>query len=611
MNTQLISMFNVALKSNIFNESETKLNFIKVNQESIKAGYFIHPDCCNIETLKWAKSQQVNYNSTFYKTWDEITSKSRFELFVDQIVHYCTTYGTDFALDNGYVSNDNPVVIPFEKFKVIMPVTEDEMFDKIMSMLKSGIALNSDTINIFVEYFKEYDFLDKVNIDEITNKEAQAIISNEIGRLPSDEFGMFRAIIYKYTGSATIIKDARTILSIKKEHGFDRKGAFDFSKLSIAQLRKLSRIFYRYKPLFLAMKDGNNAAAINKIRKLAKIHHKPLKKGYWETCLVNQNDLATARKTVNELNNFRKIQLMQSIKERALSFGDVGKLFVVRNGKMWVREDYKSNDNYEYLVKLYKILESSLADSISSKACKIKLPKSLELACLTSEKNFIGNIPMGSYVTMDKEHNMFGIYWKNSWGAHDLDLWYTDKNGQRYGWESYYYNREHNVIFSGDMTNANPEATEIFYLGKDCTEGNIGVNIYDCNGKQPPMFEIFVANENENGKFKNERRVDRPYIVDPNNVIFKTRIQFDDCNGLKKVGIIHDNKLFFVDLGAGTSRISTSKRADIINRQLFKKADSFVELKEILEKAGFEFVDEDAELDLSNPSKDDLIKLFA
>lgn len=611
MNTQLISMFNVALKSD-------KTNFAEVNAESMKAGYFIHPDCCTKDALTWATSQKVNLNSTFYKTWKEITSKSRFELFVDQIIHYCTTYGTDFALDNGYVPNDNPIVIPFEKFKVIMPVTEEEMFDKIMGMLKSGIALKSDTINIFVEYFKEYNFLDKVNLDEIANKEAQAIISNEIGRLPSDEFGMFRAIIYKYTGSAMLIKDAITILSIKQKNGFGRKGTFDFSALTNEQLKKLSRIFYRYKPLFLAMKDSNNATAINKIRKLAKVHHKPLVKGYWETCLTEQKDWKTAVEKLGELNNFRKLQLMQSIKERLLSKNDTGKLFVIRNGKMWVREDYKSNDNINYLIGLYKILERSLISSLSTKACKIRLPQALELACPTSEKNFIGNIPMGSYVPMDKEHNMFGIYWKNEWGARDLDLWYTDKDGHRFGWCSDYFDREHNIIFSGDMTNASPEATEIFYFGKNCTDGNIGVNIYSAHYNKP-KFRLFVANENENGKFKNQRREDDAYMVDPNNVVFSTEIEFDNPYGLKKVGIIHDNKLFFVNLGAGADRVSTSKSAEIINRQMFKKAESCVGLRNILEKAGFTILEnddiidsesEDVILDFTNPSKDDLINLF-
>lgn len=610
MNKQLISMFNVALKGD-------KTNFAKVNAESMKAGYFIHPDCCTREALAWAISQKVNFNSTFYKTWNEITTKSRFELFADQIIHYCTTYGTDFSIGNGYVPNDNPIVIPFEKFKVIMPVSEEEVFEKIMNMFKSGIALKPETINIFVEYFEDYNFLDKVNLDEIKNKETQAIISNKIGKLPSDEFGMLRAIVYGYTGSAMLIKDKKTISIIKQKNPFG-KGIFDFSTLTNEQLKKLSRIFYRYKPLFLAMKNKRDAAAINKIRKLAKVHHKPLVKGFWEICLTKQGDLKTAEEKVGELNNFRKIQLMQSIKERLLSKDDKGKMFVIRNGSIWVEENYKSNDDINYLISLYKILEKSLTDSISAKACKIRLPKSLKLVCPTSEKNFIGNIPMGSYIPMENKHNMFGIYWRNEWGARDLDLWYTDMDGNRFGWCGSYYDEENDIIFSGDMTNASPEATEIFYFSQNCHDGNIGVNIYSAHHNKP-KFRLFVANENENGKFENRRRETDAYMVDPNNVLFSTEIEFDNSYGLKKIGIIHNNKIFFVDFGAGAGRVSSEKAADIINRQMIKKVESCVGLRNILHKAGFTILEdddiidsenEDIILDFTNPSKDDLIDLF-
>ena len=455
------------------------------------------------------------------------------------------------------------------------------------------------------------------------NKEAQAIISNEIGKLPNDEFGMLRAIVYKYTHSAMLIKSNSVIYTIKCKNGFRKVDSFDFSKLSNEQLKKLSRIFYRYKPIFLAMKDSVNAPAINKIRKYAKVYHKPLVKGFWETCLTKQDDLETAKKTVGELNNFRKVQLMQSIKERLLSKNDTGKMFIIRNGKMFIREDYKSNDNAKYLIDLYRVLEKSLVDSLSSKACKIRLPKGVVLTCPTSEKNFIGNLPIGSYVPMNGHDNMFGIYWKNGWGARDLDLWYTDENGSRYGWCSDYYNSDKTVVFSGDMTNADPEATEVFYLGSDCTNGNVGVNIYsryDYNSNNGVKFRLFVANEPMKNGFRNSgRRENRPYMVNPNNVVFSTELEFGDA-GLKKIGIIHDNKLFFVDLGAGYERVSTANSAEIINRQMFKKAESCVELSTILQKAGFTILEnddiidsenEDVILDFTNLSKNDLIDLLA
>ena len=46
----------------------------------------------------------MQYNSTFYKTWNDVTSKSRLHLLVDQLVHYMTTYGTDFTDYHPYSS---------------------------------------------------------------------------------------------------------------------------------------------------------------------------------------------------------------------------------------------------------------------------------------------------------------------------------------------------------------------------------------------------------------------------------------------------------------------------------------------------------------------------
>ena len=613
MNTKLITMFHKALK-----EKGAEKNFNKVNQAAMKCGYLIHPECCTKDVAKWIAEQSFNPNATFYKTWQDITSKNRWELALDQVMHYLTTYGTDFALGNGYVPNESPVEIPYMDFKVITPATKEEIFNDCIEMFKSGIALKSDTINVLVEFITENNFISKVNLDDVKNKEAQVILSEKLGILPSDAFGMLRCIVYYYTGSAMLIKDPATINGIKSRNGFGKCAHYDLSKLSDKQLKTLSTIFYRYKPLFLAMKKDSkkNCSAVNKIRKYAKIYHKPLKKGFWEICLTadaqikDKESLATAKAEVGNLNNFRKIQLMQSIKERLLGRDDVGKMFIIRNGKMFVRENYQASCDAKYLVSLYKILEDALVDSIRAKATNVKLPKGIELSCPTSEKNFIGNYPFGSYVKMNSDHNVFGIYWRNEWGAHDLDLWFTDKRGNRYGWYSDYYDGEHKVIFSGDMTNANPEATELFYLGKDCVDGNVGVNVF--NGRYDCKCKIFVASEDLS------KNLTKGYMCDPNNIAAEAEIEFAE-GGLKKVGCIHNNKLVFMDMQAGYGRVSKSTAADIIQQQVNKKVESYVDLKPILEKAGFNIVEdslstltEDAILlDFSNPAKDDLIKLFS
>lgn len=603
MNSVLISMFNKEISSG------EKLDPIVINGAAMKCGYLVHPSCCTKDVYNWLEEQKINPNATFYKTWKEVIDKNRLGLVVDQLIHYFTTYGTNFSFKNGYVPNEKPEIIPYKDFKIITPASPEEIFNECCKMLKSGIALHTKTIDAIVDFLKEYNFIYQINLNDVKNKEVQAILSVKLGTFPDDEFGMLRSIIYRYTNSTMLIKSSEVILTIK-----NNKNLFNFNTLSDTQLKKLSRIFYRYKPLFLAMKTKSNKSKINKIRKYATVYHTPLKKGFWEVCLTKdyQNDksLSIAKEKISELNNYRKVQLMQSIKERLIDKDITGKMFLIRNGKMFIRDDYKTSWSGEYFTRLYKILEDSLIENLKKKSCSIKLPKNIELSCPTSEKNFIGNLPFGSYIQMSSDHNVFGIYWRNEWGAKDLDLWYTDKRGNRYGWAADYYDKDKKIIFSGDMTNANPEASELFYLGRDVTDGNVSVNLYCPNfdyDESERKFKIFIASENCENSLK------KGYMVEPNNIIFETELSFDNGN-MKKIGCICNGKFVFMNITVGNQKITATVAAEIIQEQMNNKTESYVDLRPILEKAGFNIVDEiidESTLDFSEPKKSDLINLFS
>ena len=229
MNLKLITMFNVAPTA-----SKDKLTFEAVNAESAKYGWIIHPDCCSKLTLDWVmKEAKTNYNKTFYKKWEDITSKTRFELLVDQLIHYATTYGTDFTAGNGYVPNDGPdVEIPYKSFKVIMPATDEEIYTRCVKMLQSGIALESGTLDILIGFitgndrFKSYG----LDIDSIKNKEAITMLMDLTGLYGTDPFNMLRYFVFKATGKAMLIKDRRTIQTIK-----ENASKVDFTKLTEKQ----------------------------------------------------------------------------------------------------------------------------------------------------------------------------------------------------------------------------------------------------------------------------------------------------------------------------------------------------------------------------------------
>ncbi len=639
MNLKLITMFNVAPKAT----KENALSFEAVNAESSKYGWIVHPDCCTKTVLEWVKAEaKTNYNKTFYAKWQDITSKTRFELLVDQLLHYASTYGTDFAVGNGYVPNQEPEVeIPYKSFKVIMPATDKEIYDRCVKMLQSGIALESGTLDVLIEYITEGKRYEKyaLDIDTVKNKEANIMLMDITGLYGNSAFNMLRYFVYKATGKAMLIKDKATLEAIKQN-----ATKVDFTKLNENQLHILASVFYRFKPIFLAFKstisvpssmtteafkraaaklgvgadNTTNASVINRIRRMAVKDHKPFKAGFWETILTEVKPLKEVAEHLEKdgVNNYKKVTIMQAILAKLQNAS--GSMYVIRNGKMWVREEAPkpSQSLTSYLMQVYTMLENSLIDSIKDKACAVRYPKNVNLTIPTSEKNFIGNYPFGTSVNMADDHNIVGIYWRNEWGTRDFDLHMADIFNRTYGWNAGYTDKDNKIVFSGDMTNADPEATELFYISQTCPDGKISVSQFSGNPKS--QFKLFVARENRSTmqyrSYYAEKGHECP-MCDPNNVVAEFIIPVDNERD-KQCALIVDNRVYLMDLTQGGGRVPNQKYAQVYIENLKNKCRSFIDLKPILEKAGFTAVaDDDTEtevgLDLTQLSKDTLINLFA
>ena len=236
---------------------------------------------------------------------------------------------------------------------------------------------------------------------------------------------------------------------------------------------------------------------------------------------------------------------------------------------------------------------------ISPKACPVKFPEKVILACPSSEKNFIGNYPFGSWYPLS-ENNFFGIYWKNEWGTHDFDISFVDLGGQKVGWNSA-YNTGH-AVYSGDMTNADPEASEILYCKGTCDDGIIFCNRY--NGEQGSRFRFFFGQEVITDLKRN-------YMVDPNSIVVNEDLTSDLRQSM--IAAVSGGKIFMMSLGVGNSRVSAGMDASDKASIIARKAACFVDLKSLLLKAGFTEVaeGEQAELDLEDLHKDTLISLFS
>lgn len=608
-------------------DGSERIDFAELNKKAAKLGWIIHPDCCNSTVAAWLDSLTADHNATFYREWDDVLSKDRFEIFIDQLRHYASTYGEleegREPEGNGWVNDGGPKP-RFEDLKVLEPITSQELGRKCFEVIKSGIALKDSTMKVMCDYFMEtkIDGMDYGKehfsdlLSQVKNKEAKVYLGERFGVYPDDGVELMRLLVYKYTGKTLLIKDRATIRAVKDmAEDLARKGLeAPLEQLPDRSVGRLSTVFLRFKPLILAMKTKMTANRVNRLRRMAAVSHRPSRPGFWDTIVSNSKaGIGEVKRRLPELDAWRKVRLMMVAKERMLRPEDG--VYVVRNGRLFVREGYRPKCAQDWVGQLYYALEESVVDSLRDKACSVRFPEAYELVLPTSEKNFVGNFPYGTSFQLTR-NNILGVYWRNEWGTRDYDLSMIDLHGRRIGWNSSWMlgNRKvPDVMYSGDMTNANPDAVELMYISGKAPDGILKLNKF--NGDDDSRFRFFFANEEREAGKK------MGYMVDPNNIKFDAMVPFEG-QGEKTIGILADGRFFLMDLGSGWRRVSTSGRyVDAMLESMKRKTKCFIPLKDILLRAGFSIWEppkegEEADkpdkpdLDLAALEKDTLIQLL-
>ena len=317
-------------------------------------------------------------------------------------------------------------------------------------------------------------------------------------------------------------------------------------------------------------------------------------------------------KRVHELSNFKLVQLIQATRERLISSNVIApNLYKIRNGKVFIKGDGNvpmvSNISYCW-EELLEIFVKQLIENLKSKACTVKFPENLVLTCPSSEKSFLGNIPFGSYFDM-QHNNYIGCYWRNEWGTRDFDLSAITRNGVKIGWNSLY--KAEGMIYSGDMTNADPEAAEILWCKKKSQDAILYVNRF--NGCDGSKFELIYGME-KFGDDKLHMYEQMMQMIDPNKILVREEIISDSVQ--KMIGVIVNDKVYLMDLKLGKSIVSDAMYCDKIFDAMAKKTYCYMDLKQILLAAGFKerkrsTKNNPIELDLTDLKKDTLIKLFS
>ena len=586
-------------------------------------------------------------NASFHKSWKKVKDANIEQLIVEQITHYLTTYGKEDPegylfqkeyledwkvddlpgkililedFDKDKIRDKDYVYIPKEvldipeidideiKLVVIKGYTKQELKDKLLKLLNSGIALKEDTINDVVDVALFVD-VDEKDIESIKNKEVRVILYNYLNLIPESPVEFLRYAIYVATDETLLIKSKELIGKIKEGRNIKIVKLFkDYD------LNRLAEIFLRFKPIFLAFRTNRELKSIiNKIRKLAVNNHKPMPEDYLNeiTAKIKKGEIIDIGRLESELervNTFRKIRLAYALKFRTKDVDSI--LYRIRNGKAYAT-DFHFYGKQRAKIILDIVLNSIVKDvekNIEGK--KMYIPDYINYSLPATEKQFTGNFPSGTYISIPQDM-IVGIYWENvKNNVIDLDLSLISPSG-KYGWDGRYRNDGRSILFSGDITNAPNGATELFYVRRQSKDGFIlFLNYYNYNSEIKVPFKIIVAEEKAKDFGGN-------YMVNPNNIV--SVVQSEISQKQKILGILitttEESRFYFAETSIGMSITSSnSEFAENSRKYLMSFYQNSIELKDIISKAGAKLVDDKdkSEIDLSPESleKDSILDLL-
>jgi hypothetical protein len=555
-------------------------------------------------------SEQLN--QTFHKSWAKVRDTSIEQLVIEQIFHYFTTYGFEalgiYDKDSVYIPHEQlntPELGDGIRLVIIRGYTRRELKEKLLGLLASGVALHEDTINDVLDIANFVGLSDE-DIDHVHNKEVKAALYDSLGIVPSNPTEFLRYVVYKATKKTLLIKDPASVAAIKERDNLDIAGYFDLYEREFG-LARLAEVFYRFKPLFLAFRTNSTLKkTINKIRRLAEQHHKPMPEDTLNTVTAQlRHDQPVMNdhfyQALETASLFRKIRLAYALKFRTTDADAI--LYRIRNGKSYATAfDFTNQVGAQVAYEaIMQSLTADIAKNVVGK--KIFIPAGIKYGLPATEKQFTGNLPSGTSVELAKDM-VAGIHWENvAENRIDLDLSLLSPEVGKIGWDGRYRSSEKEILFSGDLTDApKPHgASELFYISQQAQGVFIlVVNYFNFDPTVEVPFKILVAHEKPIHPTSH-------YTIDPNTIVALSNTTMKVKQ--KNLGIIVADetgcKFYFAESDLGGSR---SARGGGYTEQARKYLLNFytnsIVLNEVLADAGAELVGSatEADIDLSPES---------
>ena len=189
-------------------------------QKALQHGVLINPECF-IGQDEHNLKKLVDYiigeysvnanklNSTFYKRFSDVESRSELQLRTEQLLHYISTYGNGYEGTNGQIYEpeflrDIDLDVKHQ-LTYIDVITKEQLAEKVKNILTSGIALSELTqahLLMMIEDLKlKIDY-----VDQISNREFMCRLCKKLGLLPQDFDEFTRYKVYPATGRTLFIK---------------------------------------------------------------------------------------------------------------------------------------------------------------------------------------------------------------------------------------------------------------------------------------------------------------------------------------------------------------------------------------------------------------------
>ena len=648
----------------------------KIREGALKYGLLIPASASDevyADAIRLYGKDGEAWNRTFHKSWSKVANAPIEELIYEQIIHYMTTYGFE---ELGVFSHES-VYLPQERLEIpelaedielisIHAYTEEEVAEKLMTLLTSGIALSKDTVGCIVDLA---ELIDIGRFEEIRNREARIALCDAFAIAPEDPDEFLRYVIYKATGSALKIQDQETIGHLKL---YSRKELLELFDRYLENdenegMKKLASIFFRNKKLFLAMKTSAEEMKspasillhqfrnrpeeteeirqmnhlINRVRKLADEYHHPLPLNKLDRLTSASTKIGDEEleKALDTITAFREIRILNGL---SYALGNhVSIVYRIRNGRSYATErKVLEQDDYELIRKRQELVKrhliGRLKESLAGKT--VCLSKGFTYKAPTSEKQFVGNFPCGSSFEARRDSSvLFGIHWTNlerepsdsgnsEENRVDLDL-HTQNLEVSFGWNSAYRSDNADIFYSGDMTDAPlPNgASELFYIGRNVDSTfMLTINKYTFNPEKI-LFEVVLANAKER---ITPRELSQNYLVDPNDIILKIPMEMAPNESMMRLGFVYafGDTIRAVFDSFSSRRMNVSHNDDPVFANTFNyltaSQETSLSLNELLKECGAVIIEEpldenetalpetDYDLRLNHLTKESIIRLF-